>query len=288
MAPRSSWKGFIKLSLVSVPVKAFTANNTDEEIRLNQLHKECHARVKYQKICPEHGVLKSDEIVSGYEFTKDQYVVIDPDELSKLRTESDRSINILGFVKPTDVDPVYLAGKTYYLMPDGAAGGKPYALLQEGMADNDVHAIAQIVLSKREQLVLLRPVENMLAISVINYAKRVRSRDEFSDELDSLETTPEERKLAETLIQASTLAEFSISDYKDEYTEKLSHLINMKVEGKEVVQAAAPEEPKIINLMDALKQSVAAAQSASGKKMAPSRKESPGADSKKSSRKKSG
>ena len=153
MAPRSSWKGFIKLSLVSVPVKAFTANNTSEEIRLNQLHKDCNTRVKYQKVCPEHGELSSDQIVSGYEFQKGQYVVIDPQEVSKLRKESDRSISIRGFVKPEAVDPIYYAGRTYYLLPEGIAGGRPYALLHRGMADANFYAIANVVIAGREQLV---------------------------------------------------------------------------------------------------------------------------------------
>ncbi len=120
MAPRTSWKGYLKLSLVSVPVKAFTANNTAEAIRLNQLHKGCNSRVKYQKVCPEHGELAATDIVSGYEYVKDQYVVIDPQELSLLRPESDKSVQIDGFISPSAIDPIYYSGKTYYLLPDGA------------------------------------------------------------------------------------------------------------------------------------------------------------------------
>ena len=120
MAPRTSFKGFLKLSLVSVPVKAYTANNTSEEIRLNQLHTDCHSRVCYKKVCPEHGELKGTDIVSGYEYAKGQYVVVDLDELRKLRPESDHTIRIDGFVSPDAIDPVYWAGRTYHLLPDGA------------------------------------------------------------------------------------------------------------------------------------------------------------------------
>ena len=133
MAPRTSWKGYLKLSLVSVPVRAFPANNTGEEVRLNQLHEDCNARVKYQKVCPEHGELKQAEIVSGYQYAKDQYVVIDTQELTKLRQQSDKSIRIDGFISPDEIDPLYHAGKNYYLLPDGVAGDKPYALLHKGM-----------------------------------------------------------------------------------------------------------------------------------------------------------
>jgi DNA end-binding protein Ku len=174
MAPRTSWKGFLKLSLVSVPVKAYTANNTDEEIRLNQLHGECHGRVRYKKVCEAHGELKSEDIVSGYEYAKDQYVVIDEEELAKVRKKSDKAVSIDGFVAPEKIDPIYLAGRTYYLLPDGVAGNRPYALLVRGMVDANVVAIAQVVIAGREQLVMLRPQDAMLVMNVLNYPKRVR------------------------------------------------------------------------------------------------------------------
>jgi len=282
MAPRSSWKGFIKLSLVSVPVKAFTANNTSEEIRLNQLHKECNTRVKYQKVCPEHGELSNDQIVSGYEFTKGQYVVIDPQEVSKLRKESDKSISISGFVRPEDVDPIHYAGRTYYLLPEGVAGGKPYALLHKGMSDSNVHAVATVIIAGREQLVLLRPMENMLVMTVLSFAKKVKAIDEFSRELEEQEMSDEEKALTSTLISASFVENFKIASYKDQYIDNLGKLIKLKVDGKEIVDAVEHEEPKIINLMDALKKSVAEAKAAAGKKMAPS------AATKKTRKKKSG
>jgi len=262
MAPRTSWKGFIKLSLVSVPVKAFTAHDTGEQVRLNQLHAECNGRVKYQKICPEHGELGSKDIVSGYEYAKGQYVVIDPDEVKSLRTASDRSVAIEGFIKPDEIPPRQHAGKSYYLLPDGVAGVKPYALLHKGMVDGGVQALAQIVLSGREQIVLLRPVENLIEMSVLHYAKRVKSIHEFTAEMPQAELSDSEVTLANTLIAASRIEEFEFSEYKDRYVENMTRLIEMKIEGEEVVQAPDPEEPKIINLMDALKKSVAEAQAA--------------------------
>lgn len=282
MAARTSWKGFLRLSLVSVPVKAFTANNTEEDVRLNQLHDECHGRVRYKKVCPEHGELKNGEIVSGYEYAKDSYVVIDPAELQKLRAQSDKSVNIDGFVKPEEIDPIYFAGKTYYLLPDGVAGQRPYSLLIKGMGDAGLYAIAQIVLAGREQLVLLRPVEDMLVMSVLNYPKRIKAMDEFKDGVPNPEVTKEELALTQTLIGASTLKSFDLATYKDDYVENLSKLIELKIEGREVVQAPDHEEPKIINLMDALKKSVAEAQ----KKMAPSVKEPASRAEKKAPRKK--
>jgi len=267
MAPRTSWKGFLKLSLVSVPVKAYTANNTTEEIRLNQLHADCHSRVKYKKVCPEHGELKSEEIVSGYEYAKDQYVVIEGGEISAIRKQSDRSVHIDGFVPPDRIDPVYFAGKTYYLLPDGVAGDRPYALLVRGMQEGGLVAIAQMVLSGREQLVMLRPDEGMLTMTVLAYPKRVKAAQPFRDELPEEQPTDEEMSLAHTLIRASTIQEFDFGTYKDAYVENLTRLIQLKVDGQEVVHAPDPEEPKIINLMEALKKSVA---EAGARKMAPS------------------
>ena len=260
MPPRTTWKGFIKLSLVSVPVKAYTSNQTSAEIRLNQLHEECNSRVKYQKTCPLHGEIKNDEIVSGYEYTKGQYVVVDPAELDKLRTENDRSVAIDGFVDSGTVDPIYYSGKTYYLLPDGPVGQKPYALMVKAMEDGGLHAIAQTVIGGREQVVLLRPMEGMLTLTVLSYAAKVKSPSSFKDELVDTKITDAEMKLTRTLIDASTLEEFDLASYSDRYTEKLTQLIEAKVQGQELVAAPDPEEPKIVNLMEALKESVARAQ----------------------------
>jgi DNA end-binding protein Ku len=267
MAPRTSWKGFLRLSLVSVPVKAYTANNTDEEIRLNQLHGECHGRVRYKKVCETHGELRGEDIVSGFEYAKDQYVVIDDDELSKVRAKSDKSVSIDGFVAPEKIDPVYLAGRTYYLLPDGPAGSRPYALLVRGMLDAGVVGIAQVVIAGREQLVMLRPQDDMLVMSVLNYPKKVRAAAPYRDELPNEKPSPSELALANTLIGASTLAEFDFQSYRDAYVENLTKLIQLKVEGREIVQAPDTEEPKILNLMEALKKSVA---EVGARKMAPS------------------
>lgn len=290
MAPRTSWKGFLKLSLVSVPVRAFTANNTSEEIHLNQLHEDCHQRIRYQKVCPEHGEVAADEIVSGYEYSKGQYVVIDPAELTKLRAESDKAISIEGFIKSDRIEPLYHSGRTYYLLPDGLAGNKPYALLHKGMVDAGVQAVAQVVIAGREQLVVLRPLGALLVLTVLNHEAKVKGIDEFESELSKEEMGPEERALTSTLIDASFLEDFDFAAHKDLYVQNLRKLIQMKVDGQEIVQAPEAEAPKIINLMDALKKSVAQAQAAAtgkGKKMAPSAKTT-ATTKKKSTRKKSG
>lgn len=257
---RTSWKGFLKLSLISVPVKAFTANETSGEVHLNQLHKACNSRVKYVKVCPEHGELKSEAIVSGYEHQKDQYVVVDPDELDKLRTKTDRAVSIDGFIPNDAVDGMYYAGKAHYLLPDGVAGARPYALLRDGMQQNGVCAIAQVVMTGREQLVLLRPHGKLLVMTGLHYPARVRKAKEFEGDVEDITFKPDEVALTNTLIAASKLASFDLDSYQDQYVTKLKKLIALKIDGREVVQAPDHEEPKILNLMDALKKSVAEAQ----------------------------
>ncbi|HET7838129.1 MAG TPA: Ku protein [Rectinemataceae bacterium] len=266
MAAHASWKGFLKLSLVSVPVKAYTAAASGNEITLHQLHARTHARIQYKKFAPEVGEVSGDEIVKGYEYDKGQYVIIDDEELDKLRTESDKSIRIDGFIPPEALSPVYLGGKTYFLTPDGPVGQKPYRLLREGMEENKVCGIAEVVISQKEQVVLIQSIDGLLAMTVLNRKDEVKSASAFKDELTDPEATEAERSLADTLIKASIIKDFDFSRYKDEYKDKLTKLIQLKIEGKEVVQVHDPEEPKILNLMEALKRSVAEAQAAGGAK----------------------
>lgn len=295
---RTSWKGFLKLSLISVPVKAFTANDTAGEVHLNQLHKDCNSRIKYTKVCPEHGELKSESIVSGYEHGKDQYVVVDPDDLDKLRTKADRAVSIDGFIPQDAVDGMYFAGKAHYLLPDGIAGARPYALLRDGMQQNGVCAIAQVVMAGREQLVLLRPHGKLLVMTGLHYPARVRKAKDFEGEIEDIAFKKEEVALTSTLIAASRIESFDLDSYEDQYVNKLKKLIALKVAGKEVVQAPDHEEPKILNLMDALKKSVAEAQAratggapaatAGADEVEPDAKLAPSAGRKKGSRKAEG
>ncbi len=279
--PRPSWKGFLRLSLVSVPVKAYTTNVTSREIRLRQLHAECHSPVKYQKTCPIHGELSMSDIVSGYEYSKGQFVVIDTDELAKLRTESDKAISIDGFVSPDAIDSIYLSGKSYFLVPDGAIGQRPYALLHRSMLDEGVVAFSKLVLSGREQIAVVRPTDGLLTMDVLSYDASLKKPESFEDEITRPELSEGEIQLAQTLIQATRVEDLDLAQYQDHYTEQLTTLIEAKVAGEEIVSAPEPDEPKVINLMEALKRSVAeagvpapsaagGAKKASKKKLAPS------------------
>jgi DNA end-binding protein Ku len=290
MAARSSWKGFLKLSLVSVPVKAYSAvSSGGSEIRLNQLHKPCNSRINYKKTCPIHGEVPNDEIVSGYEHSKGQYVIVDSEELDKLRTPDEKAINIDGFMGRTDLDPMYFSGKSYYLIPDGPVAQKPYALLHDGMANLKRTAIARVVMHGRDQLVAIRPIDNLLLMSILNYENQVNKPAAFHDEISRPELPPDEIKLATTLIEASTPKKIDLTKYEDSYTQKMTELIQKKVAGEEIVAPPVHEQAQIINIMDALKQSLAKVQEKEAgeakppKKMAPSVRKSAGGGRKKKS-----
>ncbi len=261
MPARPSWKGFLRLSLVTVPVKAFSAAAPGNEVRLNQLHADCNARIKHVKTCPEHGAVDNEAIVSGHEYAKGQYVVVDLDELQKLRPERDGTIRVEGFVEAGQVDPIYHAGRIYYLLPDGAVGQKPYALLLRAMVEGGIEALAHVVLTGREHLVLVRPIGRLLAMALLHHESKVQSPATFHEEVAELEVAPQELALTKTLIDATRIKDFDYAKYEDDYTVRLNQLIQAKVDGREIVAVRDPEEPKILNLMDALKRSVAQAQS---------------------------
>jgi DNA end-binding protein Ku len=257
--PRASWKGYLRLSLVSVPVQGYSSSKPASSIQLNQLHKPCHSRISYQKTCPIHGPVPKEEIVSGYEYADGQYVEFEPDEIASLRQQSERSITVDAVLPPSLIDPIYYTEKTWYLMPDGAPGLKPYVLLQQSLAEDNLQAVARVVLYGREEVVLVRPMERLLAMTALKFADQVSSPVALSTDLATPELGREEQTLTRTLLKSFVKKKFSLDQYKDTYVEQLRQLIEAKVEGREIVTAPAAEEPQVINLMDALKQSLAKA-----------------------------
>jgi DNA end-binding protein Ku len=257
MAPRSTWKGFINLSLVSVPVKAYSASESGGTIHLNQLHADCHSRIQLRTVCPSCGDVSRNDIVKGYEYAKDQYVVIDLDELENLRAEDEgKAIRIDRFIHPDQLDPLYFTETSYYLLPDGVAGQKPFALLCDAMQRKNLYCVANVVLHNKEQLVLVRPVDRVLCMTVLKHATQVKAASAFRDELGETRASKDEYKLAEALIDGTTADKFDIARYKDKYTDRLSQLIEAKVEGKELVASPRAEARPVINLMEALRASV--------------------------------
>jgi DNA end-binding protein Ku len=269
MASRSVWKGFIRFSLVSIPVKAYTAKESGGGgIALNQLHVKCNSRINYKKTCPVHGEIPNSEIVSGYEFADGQYVVVDPADIEKLRTPSEKSLTISGFIKPQQIDARYFTGTNYYLLPDGPIGEKPYALLRKVLIDCGRYGFAQVSLRGKDNIVIIRPVGEVLGMSVLAYDEEMKKLSEFDQEVPKVQVTPAEAKIAKMLVDELSEDEFDLTQYRDQYTEKLKQLIELKIAGKEVVEPPPEEAPRIGNLMEALEKSLAAAKQSRTRKPA--------------------
>jgi DNA end-binding protein Ku len=257
MALRSIWNGSIRFSLVTVPVEAYTAAAPNEgEIHLNQLHDKCHSRIRYKKTCPIHGEVGNDEIVMGYEYEKDHYVVVDRREVEKAQAD-EHSIAIDTFITPDEIDPIYYDGRTYYLAPETPAAQHSYAVLYQALAKLNRCGLATVVLHGKEQLLLVRPVEGVLTMTMLHYKSQIRGPETIRDEIPTAKASPQELKLAQQLIESSTSDSVDFASYEDRYTDRLKELIEAKIAGKETIEPPqAEEEVPIINLMDALRESV--------------------------------
>jgi len=262
---RASWKGNLTFGLVSFPVEAINAFNREQsDIHFHQLHATCHRRIHYEKVCPVHGEVSADEIVSGYEYAKGKYVEIEPEEIDALRTERERSLTIDTFVEPETIDPIYLDGRMYYLLPSSGAE-EPYAVMTEAMERQERYGVGQVVFSGKEQLAMVRSVDGVLHMAMLNYDEEIRSPESVAKALKRPRKINRQVQLAEALIRNWFSRDFDFAGYDDQYRKKMKELIKAKVEGREIVAPGEEEEqPEVINLLDALKQSVAKAGS-SGK-----------------------
>ena len=273
--PHASWKAALRLSLVSVPVQAFNAENSAKsDISFNQLHDKCKSRIEYQKVCPVHGEVTNSEIVKGYEHAKNEYVIVDPEEIDAIRGKADQAVEIDAFVQAGSIDPKYFDGRMYYLMPDGEAAKKRYAVLLEALKANQLWGVAIAHFSNRDHLVVLREVDGVLSAAPLHYTSELRSPTEISGKLELPPVTREEARLAATLIKASTKKQVNLEQYHDHYNDELRELIEAKVEGRKIVAPAPAKTTAVINLMDALKKSIAtkskAAEGAEGRSRIPS------------------
>ncbi|HET6881616.1 MAG TPA: Ku protein [Pirellulales bacterium] len=266
---RASWSGQLRFGLVSFPVQALNVRLPEQgEFHFHQLHAECHSRIHYQKVCPIHGEVGNDEIVSGYEYRKGQYVEIDPDELDALRTDAERALNIDAFIGPEELDPIYHDGRRYYLAPGGTSAAEPYTVLAEAMQRQERDAIGQVVFSGREQLARLRVVGGVLVMSLLDYSAEVKKTEAMAVELPASRPSTRSVQLAETLVKSWTTKRFDIDDYEDRYRAKVKELIDAKIEGREIVAPEPEEQPEVLNLMDALKKSLAAGEKNHARKVA--------------------
>jgi DNA end-binding protein Ku len=254
MAARATWKGYLKVSLVTIPVKVFPATESAAALSFNQLHAECQTRIQMKKWCPQcDREVPNSEIVKGYEFEKGRYVVVEEGDIEKVRVDSTRVIDLAQFTDVADIDPIYV-DRAYYLAPDGPMASESFAVMREGMAGKA--GIGKVALYGREYLVAVRPQKKGLVMYTLHHDAEIRSIDQI-EELNSVPTKvkPEEMKLAKQVISTFD-GELNLKDYKDEYKEGLRRIIDAKIAGEEVVAADVQEPPKVVDLMEALRRSL--------------------------------
>jgi DNA end-binding protein Ku len=254
MAARPTWKGFIKISLVNIPVRVFPATDSAATISFNQLHAECQTRIQQKRWCPNcQREVPISEIAKGYEFEKGRYVVMNEDDIAKVRPESTRVIDLVQFADAASIDPIYFE-RPYYLAPDGAMATEAFAVMREGMKGKA--GIGKLALYGREYLVAVQPRERGMVMYTMRHAKELRSMDNI-EELDNVPSKikPEEIKLAKQVIE-NFEADLNLTEFRDEYQEELQRIIDAKIAGEEVVATTEEAPPKVVNLMDALRQSL--------------------------------
>jgi DNA end-binding protein Ku len=246
------WKGHLTFGLISMPVRMTTAAR-GERISFNQLHKECHSRLKQPLFCPVcNRNVERSEIVKGYEYEKDQYVLFNEDELDKIEPSSAKVMEILEFVKLDEMDPLYFDA-SYYLAPEDA-GAKAYQLLMKAMKESGYGAIAKLTMHQREHIVIVRPGTQGMTLHTMFYSNEIRAAESVPS--DKIEVKDQEKKLARQLIE-SLAAPFEPQKYRDEYQENVRTMIAAKLKGQEVTEVAQPHMAPVIDLMEALKKSLA-------------------------------
>jgi DNA end-binding protein Ku len=258
----SVWKGYLSFGLLSIPIRLFTAAR-GERISLNQLHEVCHSRIKMPLFCPTcDRKVERSEIIKGYEFEKDQYVLFSDEDLDKIEPESARAMEILEFVKVDEIDPLYYDA-SYYLTPE-EEGKKAYSLLLKAMEESNYAAIAKVTMHQREHIVVIRPRAEGMTLHTMFYQSEIRAVAEFTHQ-EKVEPKEQEKKLAMQLIE-SLAAPFEPEKYRDEYQESMRSMIAAKQKGQEVTGTVHPTRAPVIDLMDALKKSINAKPAASAKK----------------------
>ncbi len=264
---RSIWNGVVSFGMVSIPVKLYTATDS-KDISFNQLHKKCGSRMKQLRWCPTcEREVEWDEVSRGYEYAKDEYVVLTEEDFAKLPLASKHTIDLAAFVKSDAIDPIFYE-KSYYLEPD-ETGIKPFVLLMRALHKKGLTAVAKLAIRNKERLCALRPYDGTLMLETLYYPDEVRVQK--GADLPSVKVSEKELSMAFSLIDLM-LEEFHPEEYKDQYREALMEIINAKLQGAQIVEAPAPPRGKVVDLMSALKASVEVAK---GGRKAPAPKRAP-------------
>ncbi|MGZ4120517.1 MAG: non-homologous end joining protein Ku [Actinomycetota bacterium] len=276
---RAIWKGAISFGLVTIPIRVHTAVE-EKSFKFNQLHSKDQGRIKYKRFCSiEDEEVAFDEIVRGYEYEKDHYVILTDDDIDR-GLANVRTIDILKFVDQRDIDPIYWQ-RSYYLAPDGTPGLKAYKLLSKALKDDERVAIAKIAFRDKEHLATLRVRDGVFVLETMYWPDEIRAA-EFEELDEDVKIAPQELQMAKSLIDNMT-GDFDPQEFKDEYREKLEALVQKKVEGEEIAVVEEAGTAKVLDLIEALKASVEATgkepgskKKAAPKKTAPKKKAAAG------------
>jgi len=264
MAPRANWKGFLRLSLVTCPVALFPATSESEKVSFNQINKNTGHRIKYARVDAETGEeVANEDIVKGYKVDTDTYIEVTKDELDSIALESTRAIDIGEFVKREEIDPRYII-RPYYLTPDGTIGHDAFVVIRETIRDMDMVAIGRVVLTNREHNIALEPMEKGLVGTLLRYPYEVRSEAEYFDEIQDVKVTKDMLDLAKHIVNQKS-GNFDPERFEDYYETALIDLINRKRSGKPIIPKERPRGENVVDLMEALRQSVGGAVAAETK-----------------------
>jgi len=255
MAPRANWKGFLRLSLVTCPVALYPATSESDKISFNQINKNTGHRIKYVKVDSETGEeVANEDIVKGYKVDTDTFIEVTKEELENVALESTRTIEIDEFVDRREIDPRYLI-RPYYLRPDGKVGHDAFAVIRETIRDMNMVAIGRIVLTNREHIIALEPLEKGLVGTLLRYPYEVRSEDEFFDEIQDVKVTKDMLDLAKHIVNQKS-GRFEPGKFEDHYETALVDLINSKRAGRPIAPKERPRGDNVVDLMEALRRSV--------------------------------
>jgi DNA end-binding protein Ku len=255
MAPRANWKGFLRLSLVTCPVALYPATSDTEKVSFNQINRKTGHRIKYAKVDADTGEeVASEDIIKGYKVDTDTYIEVSKEELEDIALESTHTIEIDEFVPKTDIDSRYLI-RPYYLVPDGKVGHDAFAVIRETIRNMNKVAIGRLVLTNREHIVALEPLGKGLMGTLLRYPYEVRSEKEYFDDIQDVKVTKDMLDLAKHIVEKKS-GSFEPEKFEDHYESALTDLIDKKRSGIRPTAKAAPGG-NVINLMDALKRSLA-------------------------------
>ena len=271
MAPRANWKGFLRLSLVTCPVALYPATSDSEKVSFNQLNRKTGHRIKYAKVDADTGEeVANEDIVKGYKVDTDTFIEVTKEELENVALESTRTIEIDEFVDRTEIDPRYLI-RPYYLCPDGKVGHDAFAVIRETIREMNKVAIGRVVLTNREHIIALEPLDRGLMGTLLRYPYEVRVAEEYFDDIQDVKVTKEMLDLARHIVNQKA-GHFEPDKFEDQYETALIDLINQKRAGKPIAAKARPRGENVVDLMDALRKSIGGSATAAGPAKKPAKK----------------